>query len=367
MKRKISAVFLISAFLVVCLFAGAADYAGDEWVLAGHYYYSDTEVYVRGHRVNSYNIGGKSAIIAADLNWHFNFYVEWNPEARATYIRDRWLPEGYADEKTGEIITYYSEDELEQIYDISQEIANLPAGYAQKADGPRGEIAGNVYYTDIKAYLNGTEIRAYNIDGHMAVLCEDFRGFGYDVVWDKENRRTTINEHRTGKPLESDMGTFYLMEIRNSSESPGFHQYWFKPVNGTVLADGNPCAEIPVIYFNASYYRMGGQSYDEEFYYVPAADYIKIKEANPEKKFELDFEFGIDYTKPLSDMYAETISDIMAVYAPNYDDIREPANFPMGDVMSAISADGGDRSRSATGILIYDGRLYVRWDFLSED
>jgi len=327
MKRAISAVLLLTLFLARPL-AVSADYEGDKWLLAGHYYYSDTEVYVRGYRINSYNIGGKSAIIASDLNWYFDFYVEWDAQARATKINDRWLPEGYADEKTGRVITYYSANDLNSISDIGQQIANLPADYAQKAKGPRGKMAGNVYHTDIKAYLNGNEIKSYNIDGRTAILCEDFRDYGYDVIWDEKNRRTAINEHRTGKPLETDMGAYYLREIRYSDE--GFEGYLrlYPPKTAAVLADDIPVSEIPVIHYSGLLqYRLYEPDYFD-FYYVPVTDFLEIAKANPGKKLKLDFK---------AESGAEKAAlEAMMIYAPEYEDWA----------------------------LVYENRLYVMWDIL---
>ena len=36
-----------------------------------------------------------------------------------------------------------------------------------------GDVIGNIYSTDIRAYINGVEVESYNIGGRTAVVIED--------------------------------------------------------------------------------------------------------------------------------------------------------------------------------------------------
>ena len=53
-----------------------------------------------------------------------------------------------------------------------------------------GDIIGNIYSTDIRAFINGVEVESYNIGGKTAVVIEDIiaensHGYIYD-----DNSRT---------------------------------------------------------------------------------------------------------------------------------------------------------------------------------
>ncbi len=55
-----------------------------------------------------------------------------------------------------------------------------------------GDIAGAVYYTDIRAYINGHPIESYNVDGYTAVCAEDLASYGFRVHWHTESRLLEI-------------------------------------------------------------------------------------------------------------------------------------------------------------------------------
>ncbi len=74
---------------------------------------------------------------------------------------------------------------------------------AKAADGTTiiGDDVGDVLATDIKAYVQGKPIRSMNIDGYTAVVAEDLRQYGFDVVWTPADRKVTIY-NRPAKTLE---------------------------------------------------------------------------------------------------------------------------------------------------------------------
>lgn len=63
---------------------------------------------------------------------------------------------------------------------------SLPArAYAPK-------VVDYALYTDIVAKINGHPLRSYNISGYTAVVAEDLRGYGFEVVWNGAERTLRI-------------------------------------------------------------------------------------------------------------------------------------------------------------------------------
>ncbi len=53
-------------------------------------------------------------------------------------------------------------------------------------------IIGSVLSTDIKAYINGAGIPAYNVDGNMVIVGSDLRNYGFHVVYDNDTRTSSV-------------------------------------------------------------------------------------------------------------------------------------------------------------------------------
>lgn len=64
---------------------------------------------------------------------------------------------------------------------------------AQAGAASVGEVVGHVYSTDITAYVDGMLIPSYNIGGKTAVIAEDLMDYGFEVVWDEENRTLSVS------------------------------------------------------------------------------------------------------------------------------------------------------------------------------
>ena len=73
---------------------------------------------------------------------------------------------------------------LAAIFVLSLAIAALPVSAA--------EVIGQVLSTDIRAYINGYEIPAYNIDGKLAVVVADLNHYGFATQYDNGARKTTV-------------------------------------------------------------------------------------------------------------------------------------------------------------------------------
>ena len=55
-----------------------------------------------------------------------------------------------------------------------------------------GIKTGEVVSTDIRAYIEGKELKAVNIGGKMAVALKDLREFGFEVLFDEEKREVSV-------------------------------------------------------------------------------------------------------------------------------------------------------------------------------
>lgn len=69
---------------------------------------------------------------------------------------------------------------------------------------PDNAIASNVaeqaLKSDIKAYVNGQKLPCLIIEGRTAIVAEDLRGCGFEVIWKPVERELEINEN-TGTPI----------------------------------------------------------------------------------------------------------------------------------------------------------------------
>ena len=66
-----------------------------------------------------------------------------------------------------------------------------------------GQVIGQVLSTDIRAYINGAEIPAYNVDGKLAVLVSDLNNYGFKTQYNNDLRKTTVTRNKGAKDFES--------------------------------------------------------------------------------------------------------------------------------------------------------------------
>lgn len=55
--------------------------------------------------------------------------------------------------------------------------------------------------SDIKAYIDYTPIKSYNVDGYTYVIAEELRNYGFDVVWSNEERSLRITRKELTTPI----------------------------------------------------------------------------------------------------------------------------------------------------------------------
>ena len=132
--RKIALILIF----VLCLSFSSYAKVGD---ITGNIYETDIVAKIASMPIQSYNIGGRTVVIAEEL-LKYGFKVIWNEEIRSLDIYTGRLPE------------------------------NLPKTEIIKSNTP-GKIAGNIYETDITVRFNGMWVESYNIGGKTAVCIED--------------------------------------------------------------------------------------------------------------------------------------------------------------------------------------------------
>ena len=85
-------------------------------------------------------------------------------------------------------------------------------------------VEGQIYSTDILAFVNGKPIDGYNIGGRTVVIAEDLPGYGFSVAYDDASRTLTVESYfhdglqdyapiprgKTGKVL----GNIYRTDIK---------------------------------------------------------------------------------------------------------------------------------------------------------
>lgn len=161
MKKIIS--IILSTIMMLTIYTTVFAANGD---VVGHIYSTDIRAYINGVEVESYNIGGKTAVVIEDI---------------------------------------IKENSHEYIYDDSTRTLNffsldsdcLVEGNLQSDTKP-GKSVGNIYETDIKTSIYDVVIPTYNIGGKTAVAIEDlgydgaFSPIGGKFIWNEKERTISL-------------------------------------------------------------------------------------------------------------------------------------------------------------------------------
>lgn len=161
MKKVISIILAFCMVLSLSLVAFAAN--GD---IAGYIYSTDIRAFINGVEVESYNIGGKTAVVIEDILKENNNQYVYDDSSRTLKffsLNPDYLVEGKAD-----------------------------------SSSKSGKIVGKIYETDIKTSIYDVVIPTYNIGGKTAVAIEDlgydgaFSPIGGKFIWDETNRTISL-------------------------------------------------------------------------------------------------------------------------------------------------------------------------------
>lgn len=159
MKKLISCIMALTLMLSVFTPASAS------YGICAEVLNTDIKAYIDGMPIKSYNINGWTGVVAEDLR-EYGFFVDWYPEERALYVSKNELS-----------------DEITADYRFEENIK------------PIGSHAKYVYNTDIKTYVDGREVTAFNIDGWTIIYIDELQVFG-DVIWYPEAREITYTYSR---------------------------------------------------------------------------------------------------------------------------------------------------------------------------
>lgn len=164
MKKKFFAFLIVSVITVSAVIGVGAARVGEKISEA---VYSNLAVYINNHPISSYVVNDYAVIVAEDLV-NYCCDVVWNGETKTLNIS--------------------KSDEKMQF--------TTPAVY--QASLPTGTHYADVLYTDIKTYVNGTEVTSFNINGRTMIVIDEFGACMDGYIWDAEHHaaRATLD----GKP-----------------------------------------------------------------------------------------------------------------------------------------------------------------------
>ena len=170
MKRLMNTVLALSLCTGLALPAGAAQ-VGEVVDYALH---TDIVAQIDGHPLRSYNVGGRTAVVAEDLTG-FGFKVVWDGVGRTLKV--------------------------ERMMDVWGNPVN-PTSYPEYEEkellAPIGSRAQAILSTDIQTYVAGEPVSGFNINGETLIWFSDLDAYG-DVFWEEESRTAEL---MLGDPME---------------------------------------------------------------------------------------------------------------------------------------------------------------------
>jgi len=207
MKKKLTIISLLAIFLFSLFTITSYAKNGD---VIGKIYSTDIKAYINGVWVDSYNIGGKTVVIVEDITNQFAYA----DDIRTLVIWD-FAPENLVNAKKSSVQT-------------------------------PGKVVGKIYETDIKTIFRGKELKAYSLNGKMAIEIEElgydneFSDIGGKYIWNEEDRTIRLEiMYRYSFKLHDILRDKSLNMVIN--EKDGMLVAEFVPVaitNGSILGGG---------------------------------------------------------------------------------------------------------------------------------
>lgn len=271
MKKKVLfsllLTFVIYSFINIHAMAATGD-------VVGNIYSTDIKACINGVWVDSYNIGGKTAVIVEDITDQF----------------------AYADDIRTLAIWDFAPEHL--------------VGGEKKPLIKSGEVVGKIYETDIKTMFRGKQLEAYSLNGKMAVVIEGlgddntFSDIGGRYVWNGENRTICL-----------EMIYRYTFEVHDMlrektvnmviEEKDGMLTAEFVPVaitNGSILGGGvRPDNSITPVFYNGEIIGYQCKFPNMQLYHGENGKYTLVEE---------EYQEGVDY------YYVDKIAEIINTFKP---------------------------------------------------
>lgn len=208
MKKLLS--IILSSIIVFSLSEAVFAANGD---VVGHIYSTDIRAYINGVAVESYNIGGKTAVVIEDV---------LNPNANQCIYDDY-----------SRCLKFFS---LNPNYLVEEKTQNK---------AKPGKVIGNIYETDIKTYIYDVTVPSYNIGGKTAVAIEDlgydgaFSPIGGKFIWNEAERTISLEFlYGSSKALSNDKNIIITANEDMTEASAtfeevlhcgGYHEYFNFP------------------------------------------------------------------------------------------------------------------------------------------
>ena len=156
--KKYFVLFLIS----ILMLSGVAETSAKIGDIITYTKYTDIYAYINNYIIPSYNIEGCTGIVAEDLR-NYGFDVIWNEDECTLSISRN------SDITT--ITKYITPPETES--------------------SKLGKSAYAVLETDIKTYINGEQVKSYNIGGQTIIVFDTLKHFG-GIEWDEVSRKIKL-------------------------------------------------------------------------------------------------------------------------------------------------------------------------------
>ena len=206
--RKIALFVSVFAAILMCGTAYAAN--GD---IAGEIYTTDILTQIDGKDIPSYAINGETLIALEDLE-AYGFNVKYDDSIRTVFVN-----------QTGTCPEDFN--------------PSVPRGKV-------GGIAGYYYESDIKAYVNGSYVSAYSLNGKMAAKVEELGDAGENSTygisqylmtynWDNDKRLLSLYTEKDKLPSVEKIKDDY----KNSDSFGWFFSREIPTESGCVLVGGN--------------------------------------------------------------------------------------------------------------------------------
>ena len=84
---------------------------------------------------------------------------------------------------------------MKKIITIILTMVMLISSLTIAAQAKTGDIIGSALHTDIVVYINNYAIPSYAVNGQSVVVAEDLRNFGFDVIWNPNNRSLSVSRN----------------------------------------------------------------------------------------------------------------------------------------------------------------------------
>ena len=151
MKKTLIIIAILAALLIIPV---SAANVGDKISEA---VYTDIVAYINNYPMPAYVIDGYAVIVAEDLR-DYCCDVVYDEATRSLYIT-----------KAGEDATFSNK-------------------LVYKPNRETGEFYTDVLYTDIKTYVNGNEVKSFNVNGKTMISIDEFGKNMDGYTWDSVNR-----------------------------------------------------------------------------------------------------------------------------------------------------------------------------------